>query len=244
MTKKTLTILGATCKLGIELSNIYAKNNFNLILISRNYNKLNNTKNSLEQKFSNISVEIYELDILDIDNQKRVFDKIKDVSSGVISLIGETHYVEKINDNKLFNIINVNFTYLINFLSFFLENFEKKNEGFIICVASVAGLRGRAKNFFYGSAKAALITFLSGCRNYLNNTNIHIMTVLPGFIKNNNDKKKIIESMLEVAPSVLAKKIFIAHKKKKQILYSSLIWKIIMKFIQIIPNNIFNRMKF
>ncbi len=244
MTKKTLTILGATCKLGIELSYIYAKNNFNLILISRNYNKLNNTKNSLEQKFSNISVEIYELDILDIDNQKLVFDKIKDVSSGVISLIGETHYVEKINDKKLFNIINVNFTYLINFLSFFLENFEKKNEGFIICVASVAGLRGRAKNFFYGSAKAALITFLSGCRNYLYNTNIHIMTVLPGFIKNNNDKKKVIESMLEIEPSVLAKKIFVAHKKKKQTLYSSLIWKIIMKFIQIIPNNIFNRMKF
>ena len=70
------------------------------------------------------------------------------------------------------------------------------------------------------------------------------MTVLPGFIKNNNDKKKVIESMLEIEPSVLAKKIFVAHKKKKQTLYSSLIWKIIMKFIQIIPNNIFNRMKF
>ena len=76
-------------------------------------------------------------------------------------------------------------------------------------------MRGRSKNFIYGSGKAALITFLSGCRNYLNNTNVFIMTVLPGFIKNNNDKKKIIEIMLEIEPSVLAKKIFVAHKKKK-----------------------------
>ena len=190
MTKKTLTILGASCKLGIELSFIYAKNNYNLILISRNYQKINHLKKSIEQKFPNISIEIYELNILDLDNQKLVFDNIKEVSSGVISLIGETHYIEKINDQKLFNVINVNFTYLINFLCFFLDQFEKKNEGFVICVASVAGLRGRAKNFFYGSAKAALITFLSGCRNYFNNNNIFIMTVLPGFIKNNNDKKK------------------------------------------------------
>ena len=47
MTKKTIVILGATCNLGIELSFIYAKNNYNLILISRNYKKINDLKNSL-----------------------------------------------------------------------------------------------------------------------------------------------------------------------------------------------------
>ena len=66
MTKKTLTILGATCKLGIELSYVYAKNNYNLILISRNYNKIENLKNSLEKNFPDIFIEIYELDILDL----------------------------------------------------------------------------------------------------------------------------------------------------------------------------------
>ena len=114
----------------------------------------------------------------------------------------------------------------------------------MICVSSVAGLRGRAKNIFYGSAKAALITFLSGCRNYFNNTNIFIMTVLPGFIRNNDDKQSKIEKILQVEPSVLAKKIFLAHKQKKQILYSSFFWKLIMNFIQILPNFIFNKIKF
>ena len=244
MSKKTLAILGATCKLGVELSFIYARNNYDLILISRNLNKINDLKKSLEQKFPDISIKIYELDILDLDNQKSVINEIKGITSGIISLIGETHNVENIYEKKLFNIINVNFTYLINFLSYFLEEFEKKNDGFIICIASVAGLRGRAKNFIYGSAKAGLINFLSGCRNYLNDTNIFIMTVLPGFIKNNNNKKKILENILQVEPSILAKKIFLAHKQKKQILYSSFLWKLIMNFLQILPNFIFNKIKF
>ena len=216
MNRKTVVILGATCNLGIELSFIYAKNNFNLILISRNYEKTDNLRNSINQKFPDITITVYELDILDLNSQNIVYNKIKQVPAGIVSLVGETHQVEKINEKNLLNIININFTYLINFLSFFLNDFEKKNEGFVICVSSVAGLRGRGKNFIYGSAKAALITFLSGCRNYLNDKNIFIMTVLPGFIKNNNDKKKIFENFLQIEPSVLAKKIYLAHKQKKK----------------------------
>ena len=244
MNRKTVVILGATCNLGIELCFIYAKNNFNLILISRNSIKNQELKNSLQQKFSNISVSTYELDILDLDNQNLVYNNIKDKPIGIISLIGETHNVEKIYDKKLTNIININFTNLINFLIYFLKDFEKKNEGFLICVSSVAGLRGRSKNFIYGSAKAALITFLSGCRSYYNNNNIFIMTVLPGFIGNSKDEKNRIKSFLQIEPSALAKKIFIAHKKRKEIVYSSNLWRLIMLIIQILPNKIFNKIKF
>ena len=244
MNRKTVVILGATCNLGIELSFIYAKNNFNLILISRNYEKTENLRNSINQKYPDITITVYELDILDLNSQNIVYNKIKQVPAGIISLVGETHQVEKINEKKLLNIININFTYLINFLTFFLNDFEKKNEGFVICVSSVAGLRGRGKNFIYGSAKAALITFLSGCRNYLNDKNIFIMTVLPGFIKNNNDKKKIFENFLQIEPSVLAKKIYLAHKQKKKIVYSNFLWKLIMLIIQLLPNKIFNKIKF
>jgi len=244
MNKKTIVILGATCNLGMELSYIYAKNNFNLVLISRSSIKNQELKNSLQQKFSNISVSTYELDILDLDSQNYIYNNIKEKPIGIISLIGETHNVKKIYDKKLINIINVNFTNLINFLSYFLKDFEKKNEGFLICVSSVAGLRGRSKNFIYGSAKAALITFLSGCRNYYNNTNIFIMTVLPGYIRNSKDNANRIERILQIEPSDLARKIFIAHKKRKEIVYSNYLWKLIMLIIQILPNNIFNKIKF
>ena len=98
MNRKTVVILGATCNLGIELSFIYAKNNFNLILISRNYEKTDNLRNSINQKFPDITITVYELDILDLNSQNIVYNKIKQVPAGIISLVGETHQVEKINE--------------------------------------------------------------------------------------------------------------------------------------------------
>ena len=189
MTRKNIVILGATCELGKELSVIYAKKNYNLILISRNLIKNLELADAIRNRFPDTFIEIYELDILNLEEQIKVYTKLKKKTiDGVISLIGETHNIEKIKEKKLIDIVNTNFTYLVSFISFFLEDFERKNYGFLICVSSVVGLRGRGKNFIYGSSKAALITFLSGCRNYFNNSNIFIMTVLPGFISNKRSK--------------------------------------------------------
>ena len=185
MNKKTVLILGATCEVGQELCKIYANNNYNLILISRNFKKNIDLKEMLLFKFPEIEVDAYELDILNLEDQTRIYENLKVKPDGVISLIGETHLFENINEKKFIQIINTNFTYLVNFLSLFLNNFEKRNKGFLICVSSVAGIRGRAKNFIYGSSKAALTTYLSGCSNYYSKSNLFIMTVLPGFIKNN-----------------------------------------------------------
>lgn len=245
MRKKNIVILGATCELGKEVSLIYAKNNYNLILISRNLKKIQDLANLIQNRFPNIHVDIYELNILNLDKQIKVYSELKNKSiDGLISLIGETHNIDKVNEKKLIDIVNINFTYLVCFISFFLEDFEKKNNGFLICISSVAGLRGRGKNFIYGSAKAALTTFMSGCRNYFNKTNIFIMTVLPGFIISNKDPNTKKMNLLSIKPSNLAQKIFSAHKEKKQILYSSLRWRVIMNIIRIMPNKIFNKIKF
>ena len=215
-----------------------------MILISRNFEKNQNLKNLIKEKCSNIQIDTFELDILNIDNQKKIYNDLKNVPDGVISLVGETHNFDKILENKLFHIVNTNFLYLINFLSLFLNDFEKRNSGFLICLSSVSGVRGRAKNFIYGSAKAALTTFLSGCRNYYSNKNIFIMTVLPGFINNNQTKTGKVESLLKITPTDLANKIFKSHLRKKEVIYSSFIWAIIMSIIKFMPNKIFNKIKF
>ena len=243
MKTKSIAIIGSTCELGVELSKIYAKNNYDLILIARNRNKNLELKNDIKNEFSKINITCFELDILKIENHTKILEDLKFIPDGVISLIGETHNVENVQEKNFIKIININFTYLVSFLTLFLTKFEERNSGFLICVSSVAGIRGRAKNFIYGSAKAALTTFMSGCRSLYLNKNIFIMTVLPGYINNNeNDKrKKIAEKILSIRPSVLATKIYDAHMKKKEVVYSSYIWLIIMNIIAILPTKIFKR---
>ena len=244
MKNKSVAIIGATCKLGIEISKTYANKGFDLVLISRNYEKNYNLKKLINTSYPNVEVDQYELDILDIENQKKIYKTLKKIPDGVISLVGETHKFEKIEDNSLFRIFNINFLSLVKFLNYFLNDFEKRNYGFLICLSSVAGIRGRAKNFFYGSAKAALSTFLSGCRNYYNNKNIFIMTVFPGFINNDYNQMSGIKHLLHINPTNLADKIYRSHVKKKEVLFSSLLWVIIMTIIRILPNSVFKKIKF
>ena len=47
------------------------------------------------------------------------------------------------------------------------NRFADRGTGTLVGISSVAGLRGRATNYVYGSAKAALTAFLSGLRNRL-----------------------------------------------------------------------------
>ncbi len=56
---------------------------------------------------------------------------------------------------------------------------EQRGSGTIIGVSSVAGDRGRATNYIYGSAKAGFTAFLSGLRNRLFSKGVTVITIKP-----------------------------------------------------------------
>lgn len=49
-------------------------------------------------------------------------------------------------------------------------------------ISSVAGDRGRASNYLYGSAKAAVTAYLSGLGQRLRPQGINVLTIKPGFV--------------------------------------------------------------
>ena len=61
--------------------------------------------------------------------------------------------------NERLKIIRTNFEGPMNILSEFANFFEKRGSGTIVGISSVAGERGRASNYIYGSAKAGFTTF-------------------------------------------------------------------------------------
>jgi decaprenylphospho-beta-D-erythro-pentofuranosid-2-ulose 2-reductase len=60
--------------------------------------------------------------------------------------------------------------------------FEARRAGVIGVVSSPAGERGRASNYVYGAAKAAVTVFCSGLRHRLHGTGVRVVTILPGFV--------------------------------------------------------------
>ena len=78
------------------------------------------------------------------------------------------------------NLIRSNYEGPASILAVLANSFEQRGSGTLVGISSVAGERGRATNYIYGSAKAGFTAFLSGLRNRLASKGVHVVTVLPG----------------------------------------------------------------
>ena len=121
-------------------------------------------------------------------------------------------------------------------------DFEQRNEGTICGISSVAGERGRKSNYLYGSAKAGFSEYLSGLRNRLAKSNVHVVTVKPGFIDTKMTEGMPLPAPLTAQPEQVAKDIFKACMKKKNVIYTLWMWRWIMAIIRNIPEPIFKKL--
>ena len=78
--------------------------------------------------------------------------------------------------------IHQNFTGAISLITLAARHLEQQLSGFILIIGSVAGERGRARNYVYGSAKGALTLFAQGLRGRLAKSGVHVMTVKLGTV--------------------------------------------------------------
>lgn len=139
-------------------------------------------------------------------------------------------------------IMAINYTGLVQFLNSTANQLAEKGNGTIICLSSVAGERGRQSNFIYGSAKAGITSYLSGLRNLLYKQNVHVMTVKPGFMDTKMTRGMDLPKPLTINPKKAARLIYSGYKKRKNIIYISGIWRIIMFIIRNIPEFIFKKL--
>ena len=119
---------------------------------------------------------------------------------------------------------------------------EQRGSGTIVALSSVAGDRGRASNYLYGSAKAGWTAYLSGLRNRLAAAGVHVVTVKPGFV--DTEMTWGLDGLFLVAdPKDVAETLWKAAKKKKNAIYVPGIWWLIMTIIKHIPEPIFKKLK-
>ena len=124
------------------------------------------------------------------------------------------------------------------------ERFALQQMGVIAVIGSVAGDRGRASNYLYGSAKAAIETYASGLRGRLSRAGVHVLTIKPGFVATEMTAQLNLPALLTVSPEHVARDIHHAILKRKDVLYTPWFWAIIMRIIRAVPEVIFKRMRF
>jgi decaprenylphospho-beta-D-erythro-pentofuranosid-2-ulose 2-reductase len=110
-------------------------------------------------------------------------------------------------------------------------------------VGSVAGDRGRASNYLYGAAKAAIDTYASGLRARLIKSGVQVLIIKPGFVATPMTADLNLPIRLTATPESVARDIQRAITKRGDVLYTPWFWSWIMLMIRWIPAVFFNRMK-
>jgi short-subunit dehydrogenase len=238
-----ILIIGAKSDIAKATAREYAKNGYDLYLAARNSHDLEEFSKDITMR-TQISVKLVELDILDYKSHHVFYDTLEEKPLGVISAIGYLGEQDKAQSDfeESQRIMDTNYTGIVSLFNIISDDFEKRKSGFIVGISSVAGDRGRKSNYIYGSAKAALTTYLSGLRNRLYDVQVHVLTIKPGFVATKMTKNMDLPKKLTAQPEVVAKDIYTAQQKGKNILYTKWIWRWIMLIIRNIPEFQFKKM--
>ncbi len=241
--KGRVLILGGSSEVALALCRQMSKNNYEIVLAARNSDRLKPFQADIFLK-THQHIELIDCDIQKIKDRQQINSiagKI-DILCVFVGYLGELEnpFNELEESHKIFDI---NFTLLTEIIAAFSITFSTRKKGMIVALSSVAGERGRASNFVYGSAKAALSVYIDGLRGYLYDKGVHVLKVIPGFMKTKMLEGKKTPQMLTATPKKSANIIYKAIEKRKNIVYIDWKWYWIMSIIKKIPESIFKKLK-
>jgi len=239
---KTILIIGAKSDIAVAVAHKFASEGYNLQLAARNSSELDEVVSDLKIRHE-INVSAYELDILEYETFSDFIDSLgclPDIALCAVGILGNQTDDEKSFLNSSL-VMRTNYEGPSLLLGEIANRFEVRGSGSIIGISSVAGDRGRASNYIYGSAKSGFTAFLSGLRNRLHKSNVNVLTVLPGFVKTKMTLHLKLPTAITSTSGKIASLVY-KSKSKSKIIYV-FPWKIIMMIILSVPESIFKRLK-
>lgn len=242
MSKDPVLILGGRSDIGLATAHQFAAAGHAIQLAARNVDTLSADRDDIALRHS-VPVSLHEFDALDTDSHTGFVDALDALPDVVVCTVGMLGDQDE-NEHDLGAAIQVmrsNYEGPASILSVLANRFETRGRGTLVGISSVAGDRGRASNYVYGSAKAGFTAFLSGLRNRLTPSNVHVVTVLPGFVATQMTEGMDLPEKLTASPQAVAAAIETAVTRKKNIIYVKPIWALIMMIIRNIPEAIFKK---
>src|SRR5690606_6470630 len=170
-------ITGATSGIGYELAKLFAKKNYNLVIVARNQQELN-TK-AMEFKQYGINVITIAADLFQRENAFSVYDEIKSREITIDVLVndaGQGVYGEfKDTDiNRELAIIDLNISSLVILTKCFLKEMTSRNSGKILNLASIASTAPGPWQSVYHGTKAFVLSFTEAIREEVKDFDITV----------------------------------------------------------------------
>ncbi|WP_432712728.1 SDR family NAD(P)-dependent oxidoreductase [Pedobacter sp.] len=207
-------ITGASSGIGYELAKLFAADNYNLVLLARDAEELE--QKAKEFRAMDVDVKVLSKDLFNREDTLSVFQEIKDMGITIDVLVNDAgqglygQFKDTELDREL-DIIELNISAVVILTKAFLKDMLTRNEGKILNLASIASKAPGPWQSVYHGTKAFILSFTEAIREELKDTNITVTALLPGatatdfFNKAEMNESKIVQDQKLADPAKVAK---------------------------------------
>jgi short-subunit dehydrogenase len=239
-------ITGATVGIGYELAKLFAHDGYNLILVARTEEDLQNRATEFSQQYG-VQVVTIAKDLFQPDAAMQLYNEVKDKGLEVNVLVNDAGqgqyglFVEQ-DLTRLHEIIQLNVVSLTTLTHVFLKDMVARNEGRILQLASIASQLPGPWQAVYHATKAYVLSLTEALIVELKDTGVTLTALQPGatdtdfFNKAEMQDSKILDSNLS-DPAKVAKDGFEALMKGDDKVVSGLKNKVMVGMSNVMPES-------
>ena len=181
---KTVLITGASAGIGYELSKIFAQNGYNLVLVSRNKQRLEVIAKEMENQHD-IQAKVIPKDLSKSSAPQELYDDIVSDGIDIDVLVNNAGFgingkFTDFNADKHLELIQVNITSLTLLCNLFGTDMVKRRSGSILNVASTAAFQAGPLMSTYYASKAYVLLLSEALNKELSQDGVNVSVLCPG----------------------------------------------------------------
>lgn len=234
-------ITGASSGIGQALAREYSTQGAILGLVARRKDPLLLLKKNLSSEAT-----VYVADVRDREAICKAAQNFVDRYGApdiVISSAGVSSgtLTERESDMDTFQaVLDINLVGMMNTFQPFILPMKKNKHGSLVGISSVAGIRGLPGAGAYSASKAAVTAYLESLRIELNEYNLCVTTIAPGYIKTPMTRLNKFPMPFLMAPEVAAKKFTKAIDQHKRFIVFPWQMRWVVTIMRLVPSFIWD----
>ncbi len=232
-------VTGASSGIGYEISKYLAKRGYDIIVVSRNRQALENLKSEIKT-----NVQIACMDLSVVDNCVKLYENFKDENIDVLinnAGFGMYGNFDILDMNKEIEMINVNILACDILTKLFLKDMKKRDSGYILNVGSIAGFMPGPLMSSYYASKSYVVKLTQAIRKELkkSKSGVSVSVLCPGPVNTNfNNTAGVKFAVRPLSSEYVAKYAVDMLFKKKLVIVPGFTIKLARFFSKFTPDNI------